>query len=90
MELYTESSFTYTWPETVAGDLQKNSCPEDCRELASYPKEAVVVRRCAAIEGDAEWESVDFSGCGLNTAAFRLCEANQVSHACMFLLSVVS
>ncbi len=78
VELYMGSSFKYTWTEIEAGDSQQNLCPGVCMQLASYPEDAIIIRTCAAVEGGAEWEIVDHTGCGLNTAAFRLCEANQV------------
>ncbi len=78
MKLYTDSSFTYSWNESAAGETRQQLCPEVCEEVARYVEEAVVIRRCVSVDGGAEWEAVDFTGCGLNTAAFRLCEATQV------------
>ena len=78
--LYAGSSFTYSWIETEAESMQQLPCPEVCKDLALYPTEAVVKRKCVAVEDGAKWDTVDFSGCQLTVAAFRLCEANQVSH----------
>ena len=76
--LYPGSKIVYNWTQTEAGNLQRQTCPNICQDLISYPTRAVLERECRQEESRAVWHDVDLAGCSLDSVTLQLCESSLV------------
>ena len=76
--LYPGSKIVYNWTQTETGSLERQTCPNTCQDLISYPTGAVLERECRQKESRAVWQAVDLTGCDTNNVALRLCEMLKV------------